>query len=80
MTETLLERRIKVRDYEVQELLVAVDHLRRVLAHQKEHGHDPGELARATAVIVNHAHLTNAYARMVEDLNDVATYGPEGGR
>lgn len=57
-----------------------LDLLRRILDHQKQVGHNPGEIARCLAGLTDRAHRAAMYARIVEDLDDVATHGPRGGR
>lgn len=78
--KTFLEKRIDARDTAIADLPNAVDLVDRTIKFQDLHGADHVSIARALAGVTKHAQLAEMLARMTEDLDDVATYGPHGGR
>jgi len=72
--ETLLERRIRQRDTAIRDLFEARDRLYRAL------GEDPHSVSMALDSVLEVAQRAARLGRCAEDLDDVAKYGPDGGR
>jgi hypothetical protein len=74
---TLLERRKRHLATEIEWVLLEADRLRQAVASGVDDAHG---MARIMFALASRAQAAAMYARLVEDLDDVTKYGPEGGR